>query len=291
MAPSSSRSAAPVGGSGRLLGAYGLRLKGVDAAAALLVRADRDWPTFELDARLGSAAGRRETVTESRAELRLRNGGEIVIERAEGRITFRTPLELRPDEIVHPYLAPAAAVIGHWLGRESLHAGAFTVDGGVWALLGEREAGKSSTLAHLSVQGHGVVCDDMLVLDRTTPLAGPRSLDLRRETAEHLGVGEPLGVVGARERWRITLEPVPERLPLRGCIFLDWGDRVEAARVSPSERLPRLFRHRGVRLPPGDPAALLELASLPAWELLRPRGLASIEATAVRLLALARGDG
>lgn len=286
----SSPSPAPERESGGLLGAYGLSLNGVDAAADLLVRAHPDWPRFDLVTRIGSARRPQETVTDARAELKLRNGGEIVIERRKGRITFRTPHELSPDEIVHPYLAPAAAVIGHWLGRESLHAGAFEADHGVWALLGEREAGKSSTLAHLAVSGRGVVCDDMLILEGTTPFAGPRSLDLRRETAEHLAVGEPLGVVGARERWRISLGPVPERLPLRGCVFLEWGERVDASPVPPSERLARLFQHRGVRLPPTDPVALLELAALPAWELVRPHGLASVEATADRLLAIAAGD-
>ena len=152
--------------------------------------------------------------------------------------------------------------------------------------MGARESGKSSTLAWLAQAGLGVLCDDVLVLDGTTALAGPRVVDLRAETAAELGAGEPLGVVGARERWRFALEPVEPELPLRGFVFLAWGDSVAAARVAARERVLRLTRELMVRIAPPNPAALLDLAELPCWELRRPHGLGSLDAAGRRLLEL-----
>jgi hypothetical protein len=215
-------------------------------------------------------------VSETRARLLLRNGGEIAIDRAQGEILFTVPEPVSDQALVHPYLAPAAAVIARWLGRESFHAGAFALDGGAWGVIGEREAGKSSLLAWLALQGRRVLSDDMLIVAGETAFAGPRSVDLRREAALHLGAGEELGVVGARERWRVGLPPIDPEAPLAGWIFLEWGARVSVRPVDPGERLARLLHHRGVRLPPASHEELLVLASLPAWELRRPPSWGSL---------------
>jgi len=274
----------------RPLGAYGLRLEGVEAAASLFVTAPASWPAYTLRSRLGSAASGGEHVTDDHARLLLRSGGEIEIDRGAGDVLFTVPDEVGPQALVHPYLAPAAAVIARWLGRESFHGGAFAAGDGVWGVLGERESGKSSILAWLALHGEPVVCDDMLVVHDGSAFAGPRSVDLRRETAEQLGAGEELGVVGARERWRIGLPPIEPELALGGWVFLDWGDDVHVRTVEPSERLARLLHHRGVRLPPASHEALLELAALPALELVRPRSWDSVADAGQRLLgAVARG--
>jgi hypothetical protein len=217
----------------------------------------------------------------------LRSGGQIVIERREQTVLYRVPHPVREDELVHPYLAPAAAVIGRWMGRESLHAGAFAAGGHALGVVGTREAGKSSTLAWLALQGVDVLCDDMLIVDGDRPLAGPRSIDLRADAAERLGAGEPIGMTGARERWRLRLGPPAPAATLRGWVFLAWGERVEARALPARERIPRIAEERGLRLPPVRPDALLELASLPAWELSRPRGWASLPQAADLLLELA----
>ena len=268
------------------LGAYGLRLRGVESAADLLVPVDTSLPAFELAWEPAEPRSAPDRVSDSRARLQLRSGGELLIDRAAGRVLARVPHEVRPDELVHPYLAPAAAVIGRWLGRESLHAGAFAVDGRVWGLIGSREAGKSSMLAALAARGCGVVCDDMLVLDGGSPLAGPRSIDLRADAAERLGAGKPIGITGARERWRMRLPQVGGGLVLAGWIFLAWGDTVAVRPVGAGERLSRLFAERGVRLPPARPELLVDLAELPAWELSRPRDWDSVDACVDRLLTL-----
>lgn len=281
MAPSNERSAAPESP----IGAYGLALRGVESARSLLVPAEPDWPAYELELRQGRGSDDPyDRVSEWAAELQLRNGGQIVIDRAARRATFTAPSRLRIEELIHPYLAPVAAVIAYWLERESFHAGALVSGGGAWGLLGDRESGKSSTLGWLARHGHAIVCDDMLIVDGGQAFAGPRSVDLRGEAAEALGAGEPLGMIGARERWRLTLGPVEARLPLKGWIFLAWGDTLAVEPVSGSERIARLTQQRGVRLPPRDADRLLDLAQLPGWELRRPPGWDSLPQAAELLL-------
>jgi hypothetical protein len=179
--------------------------------------------------------------------------------------------------------------MAHWYGRESVHAGAFAIDGRVIGVVGQRESGKSSTLARLAVDGVEIVCDDMLVLEGRRVLAGPRSLDLREEPARRLGIGSSIGMAGARERWRVRLGGLADELELSGWVHLAWGDRVEAVPLAGADRIARLLVERGARLPSLDPAVLLDLASLPSWEVRRPRVWESLDETADCLRELGRG--
>ena len=198
------------------------------------------------------------------------------------------PHPVREDELVHPYLAPAAAVINRWQGRESVHAGAFAVDDRALGVVGTREAGESSTLAYLALDGTDVLCDDMLIVDdEHHPLAGPRSIDLRADAAQRFQAGEAIGMTGARERWRLRLTPVETVQRLCGWVFLAWGDEVAARPLPARERIPRIAEERGLRLPPVRPDALLTLAELPAWELSRPQEWESLPRAADLLLELA----
>jgi hypothetical protein len=270
-------------------GAYGFRLTGVDGARALLLEAPSDWPDLHVERLVGEATVEAESLDDHRAAIRLENGGEILLEREPATAVFRTPAPLSDLEIVHPYLAPAAAVAARWHQRESFHAGAFVVDGAAWVLLGDKGSGKSSTLAGLFLRGHPILCDDVLVVADGVGLAGPRTIDLRRETAESLGIGEPLGRIGARARWRVELGPVGAAVPIRGWFFLAWADRVELAPLTPSQRLVRLAAEQAVRVPSPTPAELLALASVPGWELGRSRDLGSLEPAIDRLLAAVAG--
>lgn len=271
------------------LGAYGLRLRGVGAAERLLVEAEDSWPRYELVQEVSEEREAGEHVGADRAVLKLRSGGEIVIERVDGRIVYAVRHRLSDEELVHPYLAPAAAVIGRWLGRESFHGGAFVASGRVWALLGERGSGKSSTLAWLALHGHDVVCDDMLILRDRTAFLGPRSVDLRADAANELGAGEPLGVIGARERWRLLLGRPKAVPPLGGWVVLDWGRRLGAEKLSVAERVAQLVQHRGLRIPSNDPVAVIELAALPGWTVRRPRGWESVAPAVQHLLEVLAG--
>lgn len=267
-------------------GVYGIRLQGISGANELLVDADRRWPILSLVSSVRVPEPVEERVTDTHAHLNLKTGGHVSIDRENALAEFVLPRRLTDEELIHPYLAPAAAVMAHWLRRQCFHAGAFVSGGGAWALAGDREAGKSSLLAWLALRGHPVVTDDITVIDDMRIFAGPRSIDLRSETAVRFGAGRELGVVGARARWRLGLPQIGSSLPFRGWIFLSWGDALEAEALGASERLVRLLQQRTLRLVPTDPAAHLPLAALPGWELRRPREWRFVDAVGERLLEL-----
>ena len=271
------------------VGAYGLALDGVDAAAPLLLAAAPTWPRFRITNTTGRVERIMDRLGEDSAEIGLRSGGMLYLDRLEAHAEFVTPEQLSPDELAHPGLAPVAAVTARWLGRQSFHAGAFALGTDVWALLADREGGKSTTLAWLASRGHPIVCDDMLVLDGDAAFEGPRILDLRAESAQRLGLGDYRGQVGTRERWRVQLDGVPAGLRFRGWVFLEWSDEIAVEPVRAGERLPRLAPHLGLRVPPARPDRVLELAALPGWEFRRPRGWERFDEAGDRLLETLAG--
>lgn len=273
-------------------GAYGFRLRGLDRARELLVDAPADWPQLELGWRVdGGPLPERELVSEQRAELLLTSGGSVSLERDGLRAYYVLPRTPPDAALVHPHLAPVAAVASRWLGRESFHGGAVVIGDGAWVVLGDKQAGKSSTLAWLALAGQHVLSDDLVVLDGLAVLAGPRSIDLRASAAARLGVGEPLGRIGLRDRWRLKLAPVPAQVALRGWILLAWGGEAPSlTALRGAERLEQIVPHRAVRLLPADPAALVALSALPCYRLRRPRAWSSLAETAELLVASLAGD-
>lgn len=265
-------------------GAYGFHLHGLSGVDDLLVEAPPSWPGLELIRRPGGTRPDTEEVTSDHARLWLTSGGFAEVDRVSATAHMSVPDETTDGALVHPYLAPVALIMARWLGREGMHGGAIAVDGGVWAILGDKTAGKSTTLASLALAGMDVISDDVLVIDGGTVLAGPRSIDLRAEAARRLGAGEPLGQVGTRERWRLRLGPVDAELPLRGWVTLEWGDQVAIESFRGSERLAALLPHRGVRLTPTVPTALLELSGRPHLRLTRPQRWGSLLDATARLI-------
>src|SRR5215475_13846611 len=100
------------------LGAYGLRIVGVPEAAPLLGRAAPDWPCVEVTQEVGNLEADAEHLDEGDARLRLLTGGWVVLRREPGSARYVLPSSLSVDELIHPFLAPAAAVFAHWHGRE-----------------------------------------------------------------------------------------------------------------------------------------------------------------------------
>ena len=96
-----------------------------------------------------------------------------------------------------------------------------------------------------------MLADDLLVVAGEDAFAGPRCIDLREASAARLGIGEPLGVVGVRERWRVVLGPVPPQAPLRGWVTLAWSDDVGVDVLRGPERMLALMPFRSVRLAAG----------------------------------------
>ena len=265
------------------LGCYGLRVRGLDAAAGLMVPAAPGWPELTVERATPAGDGPdRDLVGEQKAALPLAGGGWM--ELVPDRVTFRVAEPRSDGDLLHPYLAPAAALVARWAGHECFHAGAIVAGGGAWGVLGGKEDGKSTLLAWLALRGHAVLSDDLLVIDGDAAMAGPRCIDLREEAAGRLGAGEPLGVVGVRERWRVRLDAVPSSVPLRGWVLLGWAPEARLEPVRGPERLLALTPHRSVRIAPPDPAALLALSSLPIVRFSRPRRWESFAAGADRLL-------
>lgn len=267
------------------LGAYGFWLTGLDGASDVLGEAPPGWP--ELSIVRAAPDGDRppvERVTADHASVWVPSGGWAELDRAAGRAEIRAPEGTTDGALAHPFLASVALVASRWRGHEGFHGGGIVAGGGVWGILGDKTAGKSTALAHLAVRGVGIMSDDVLIVDGTTVLAGPRSVDLRKDAAAQLGAGEPMGQVGARHRWRVPLAPVAAELPLRGWVTLAWGDRLAVEPLRGAQRFQALLPHRGVRLVPPDPARLVALSALPHLRFTRPRDWDGLAAASDRLL-------
>jgi hypothetical protein len=219
------------------------------------------------------------------AELAFLSGWSVRVDRRRRSATFFLPTAVGDDELVHPYLAPAAMHFAGWLGRDALHGGAFVAGGGAWAVLAERGGGKSTTLAHLAGQGVPVLVDDAVVVADGAAFAGPRCIDLRPAAAPRFG--EPLEEVRRGERRRLALAAIDPSAPLRGSFVLEWGEAFELRPLGPSERLFALARH--CRPETANRPSLLELARLPAWRLRRPPEPDSLDDVCGRLLEAALG--
>ena len=211
-------------------------------------------------------------ITEERSTVRV-IGGWLGIDRAAGTATYRMDPLLGPHELVHPYLAPVGAVYAQWLGRESFHCAGVAVDGGVWALLGEKEAGKSTLVAWLAGHGFDVFADDLLVVDtgpEPVAHAGPRFIDLRRPTAERLG-HDGVEVVRDGDRWRLPLNEVEPVAPFRGFVVVEEGPSTQIETVATTQRLPSFSQHRFVPTLTRNAVGLLDLSVLPTYVLSRPK--------------------
>jgi hypothetical protein len=281
-------------------GVYGLCIdpgsSGVPVERSLLVEADASWPAWEIAWEpLGGGPSDHGPVVESwdrdHAVLAAQPSGFITVDRAAARTTLHLHEPPTPATVLHPYLASTAVVAGHWLGRAPFHGGAFVVDGRAWGVLGDKEMGKSSLLMGIHRAELPVLADDVLVLESGTAYSGPRCLDLRESAAERFGAGEYLGVVGTRERWRVTLPPVPGEVPFGGWVLLDWSDRIELGRPDAASRLAALVANVGLSAPGVPTFGLLDLLDYPMLRFGRPHDWAQADAALERLLDTIRTVG
>ena len=268
----------------RPVGAYGLTFAGVPGRLLLPVPPSANWPHVSVATTFETAPMPRGGVGPDKAFLPLVDGSWVALDRRNQLATVMGgPSGF--DELLHPFLATAAVVFSWWHGRSAFHGGAFARPGGpAWALLGQRGAGKSSTLAALAAAGAEIVADDLLVVEDGDVFAGPRLLDLRPDAAGELGA---LGAsaVRAGARHRLELGPVTSQLPLAGWIFLTWGSTVSLTRLTPGEWLERATSHMNT-VTTGSPS-ILALSGAEAWQLTRPHELASLEAAVDELRTLA----
>ncbi|MGH3870104.1 MAG: hypothetical protein ACRDSR_01095 [Pseudonocardiaceae bacterium] len=275
----------------RRRGAYGLHLTGLETASRYLVDVPPTCPTLAIDRIVGAAAiGKAtSTLTDDWAEFgfldRTDRVGHARINRDPLSARFTSPAGFDDDAMIHPGLSLIAAVANRWLGRDAFHAGAFVTEAGAWAVMGAREAGKSTTLGHLTAKGLGLVTDDVLIVEDGQALAGPRCIDLRESAASWLGQGaDNVLTIGQRRRWRTHVPPVPHTVPLQGWILPTWGDRVELESVAAVRRLPLLYANLALTQIPRQPEQLLRLAALPFLVFRRPRRWETMDEAATALL-------
>lgn len=276
-----SRQAASAPGLGEGV-AYGLRLRGVDSSR-LVPANGLTWPTVDVRQMGGAMPGGEPWLGDGEGLLDLDGLRRVHLLRSPATATFRGE-PLLPGDLLHPYFGPVGIAFSRWLGRETFHAGAFVAGGGAWAVVGPREAGKSSLLTALARRGVGVLADDLVVVDSLRAFAGPRMLDLRTPPAAELAEALPVERARRGTRWRIRLGAVEPVVPLRGWIFLRWSERVRVERVRTPFVLSRLARWRGRPELPTDPAQMLELAALPAWDVHRPKRWDAVDDTVATLL-------
>jgi hypothetical protein len=271
-------------------GCYGLALSGavIDLAGDLLGHSLGGWPAVEVDWTTPLADppasgffGRHQCV------LPLLTGGHVVFDREQRIARFHKPGPANGQVMAHPCLSAVGLVFARWDGRVALHAGGVLLDGAVWGVLGAKEAGKSTTLAAFAHAGFGVLCDDLLVLDGTTAFAGPRTVDLRPQSAARLeGRGQMLEVREG-QRHRLALAPTPPVVPLGGFFVLDVGNELSIESVTPVDRLGALNPYLTLQHVGLPPSGLLDLVGLPMWRVSRSRDWADLPRLIERLLATA----
>ena len=270
-----------------LRGCYGFRVTGVPARPRSPRRRARQLAHALAAHTSGPAeAPPRRTSSDPSVRALTMHGGWIAIERSPSRATFHVPTPPPDRDLVHPYLAPAAAVAARWAGRESFHAGRGDPRRrrvGDPRRQGEREEHDARLDgARRAGPCSRTTCWWSTGMERSPVLAASTCGE---PSAERLGAGDPLGVVGVRERWRVGLGPVPRAVPLRGWITLAWDDEigVDAATAARSG-CSRLMPFRSVRVAPERPERLIELSSLPVLRLRRPRRWEALPEAGGRLL-------
>lgn len=265
-------------------GAYGFAIAGAGDAAHLLNTVPATWPRLTLGQLIDDTVSEEAQIGEDSARIPLLPEGTLLLERTTGAVTYQLSSPIGVEALVHPYLAPAAAVHAGWLGWDSYHAAGVVIDGAVWGIAGDRGVGKSTLVAALSARGLEVMADDLCVIQGDRALAGPRTIDLREQSADRFGATRELGVTGMRERWRLDVGPAPLSAPFAGWIYPEWADEVTVASVPLPDRLRRPQENRAATVTPPEPEHALWIAGLPAYAFARPRSWDAMETSMDALL-------
>jgi hypothetical protein len=116
-----------------------------------------------------------------------------------------------------------------------------------------------------------------VITDGIAAQSGPRFIDLRESAAEYFGMGEYIGIVGNRARWRVPLSRVDAEYPFAGWIQLAWGESTSVRRIPVEARVEILAKHRGLKVRTGDDTSFMRVLALPAYTLTRPKEWAALD--------------
>jgi hypothetical protein len=191
------------------------------------------------------------------------------------------PRTLSPEELLHPWLVPAAATVSAWHGRRVLHGGLVSDGKNALAIVGDKEGGKSTLLAWLALEaGLMVMCDDLVVFDGDVVFAGPRCIDLRPTSVPHLPIVAGSTMVRDGSRLRLPLPGAPPTAALIGLVVLEWSAETGTRAVPPNERLTHILPHALTEGVPLGTSGILGFARYRMWRLMRPRNWDSLVASA-----------
>lgn len=274
--------------------AYGLSFVGEGLRPAvdqgLLLPSVEGWLPVEFEFDAEPAGGVERRIGGDSAEVPLTTGGRLAVTRDPARVCYGSAAPVDAHTLVHPGMAWPAAVFAYWERRLCLHGGAVAGAEGAWAVVGSKGAGKSTLLAHLAADGVPVLSDDLVVLRNGSVCAGPRGIDLRGDAMIGWD-GPPLVPVRTEVdggRWRLMLGAVAPEVPLRGILCMWFGEdgRVDTQPAAGRQRLDRIARNLSLFDPPPDPAALLDAASVPVFDVVRPQDWQALPATIDTIRAL-----
>jgi hypothetical protein len=279
----------------RELGLYGFRLTlsdGLQPADLGLV--ERDAPAVGVELIDACRLEDLHRVEQDRVALGWRQGSGFEVRREPPEISIESPEVAITEAIVHPLLTPPLSILSRWRGDLSLHAGGFYHAGVAWGVIGQKESGKSTTLALLADRQVPLLADDLLVLDGDVVRAGPSCVDLRPDAAEKVPGARLLGEVAGRQRHRLSAEKGPPRSPLGGLFVLAWSDRPEVyiEPVSVGEGMRILYEQEHMEVKGiGDVGRILDLLGKPIWQVSRPRDWAASAEVVERILEKTMGAG
>ena len=277
-------------------GAYGFRLvlRGSQARLPDLAPVADDAETVTVEHRHAALLVDRDEREAQRIAVGRRGSSLLEVRGEPPQITVELPDSTSPEALVHPLLTVPLSILARWRGDITLHAGSFFSQGLAWAVVGSREAGKSTTLAELARRGLPLLADDLLVLDKGVARAGPACIDLRPDVAERIAGARPLGEVAGRPRYRLSTPLGPPRAKLGGFFLLDWSetDAIEIEALPPTEILQVIYRQEYIALlGPADPAKILDLVGIPMWRVRRPRDWDRTDEVLDAILALTAENG
>jgi hypothetical protein len=240
-------------------------------------------------------------------------GEYLLVLPGTGRVLVRNGNEItvQPDAGASGNLnailaGPILAVLWHQRGLLPLHASVVVINGRAVALCGPAAAGKSTLAAMLAGQGHGVIADDICVVDmrndgEVSVTPGCTRLQLWPDALTELGVATD-GLERALEHKQRYFLDCGNRLPLqpyklaavvqlvRNALPPARPERLRGAQAAHAMydciHTQRPARALGRAQPIFAAFPLMASAGVGFWRLMVPRDLAGLRQAAAKLLAI-----